>query len=230
MAESAPVEPAPSAAAPETVVATPLTPVAAPAPAVSSAARGEMAHVLESIVAENRDGHVEIALLGDGWFTPRDFVLANPPRIVLDLPGVKNEVRQRAIAVKGELVSRVRVSQFQTSPEYVTRVVVDLSRPMPHTIVPDGERLAVVIGADVVRAEAAPAATTRWWRPPRRSRRNRNPSPSRPRPRFPLLLLLLLPLRRRRRSSRKRRPRPTLRLRRSPSRRRPCPKRKPCRP
>ncbi len=160
VAESAPVASAPSAAPAETVVATALTPDAAPAPAVSSAARGEMAHVLESIVAENRDGHVEIALLGDGWFTPRDFVLANPPRIVLDLPGVKNEVRQRAISVKGELVSRVRVSQFQTSPEYVTRVVVDLTRPMPHTIVPDGERLAVLIGADVSRAEAAPAVTT----------------------------------------------------------------------
>ncbi|MEX2384884.1 MAG: type IV pilus secretin PilQ [Thermoanaerobaculia bacterium] len=160
VAESAPAEPA-SVAPADTAVAVVATTVLAPAsPAapgpVASVARGEMAHALENVVAEARDGRVAVTLLGDGWFTPKDFVLANPPRIVLDLPGVKNEMRQRAIAVKGDVVSRVRVSQFQTSPEYVTRIVIDLSRPVPHTIVSDGERLAVVIGADVL---AAPAVT-----------------------------------------------------------------------
>ena len=118
----------------------------APQPAPVSVARGEAAHVLESVSAETRDGHVAILLLGDGWFSARDFALANPPRIVVDLPGVKNDVKQRTIVVKDDVVTRVRISQFQTSPEYVTRVVVDLARPMPHALVPDGERLAVLVG------------------------------------------------------------------------------------
>ena len=130
--ESAPL---PAAAAPS-----------APKPAPVSVARGEAAHVLESVSAQTRDGHVAILLLGDGWFSARDFALANPPRIVVDLPGVKNYVKQRTIVVKDDVVTRVRISQFQTSPEYVTRVVLDLSKPMPHALVPDGERLAVIVG------------------------------------------------------------------------------------
>jgi type IV pilus assembly protein PilQ len=150
---------APSAPSETALASAPATPSpvvasapASPAPAVPVAARGEVAHALEKIVAGNHDGHVAVTLIGDGWFAPKDFVLANPPRIVIDLPGVKNEVRQRTISVQDDLVSRVRVSQFQTSPEYVTRVVVDLSRPAPHSIVSDGERLAVVVGI------ASPAA------------------------------------------------------------------------
>jgi hypothetical protein len=33
----------------------------------------------------------EVSLLGDGALAAKDFVLANPPRIVVDLPGVKND-------------------------------------------------------------------------------------------------------------------------------------------
>jgi len=132
-------------------------PRAAPA-AVSTAARGEVAHALEKVsVGETRDGQVSITLLGDGWFAPKDFVLANPPRVVLDLPGVRNEVRQRAIAVSGNVVTRVRVSQFQTAPELVTRVVFDLSAPAPHALATDGERLAVIVGKDAVLAAASQA-------------------------------------------------------------------------
>jgi type IV pilus assembly protein PilQ len=134
-------------AAAQPAAAMPSPPVAASAlvaPAVT--ARGELAHALESVTAETRNGRVAILLVGDGWFAAKDFALANPPRIVVDLPGVKNEVKQRTINVKDDVVSRVRISQFQTSPEYVTRVVVDLARPMPHALVADGERLAVVVG------------------------------------------------------------------------------------
>jgi type IV pilus assembly protein PilQ len=157
-----------SAAPPADVESHPLTasapaapasaaPIAAAAAAPAPSARGEVAHALESVSAETRDGKVAILLVGDGWFSAKDFALANPPRIVVDLPGVKNEVKQRSIAVKDDAVTRVRISQFQTSPEYVTRVVVDLARPMPHALVPDGERLAVVVGQTPEALTAEPA-------------------------------------------------------------------------
>ena len=126
------------------------------APAVSQAARGESAHALEEVRASSVDGEVVVALLGDGYFEPRDFALDNPPRIVIDLPGVRNEVRRRALPVKSELVSRVRVSQFQTAPAMVTRIVLDLTRPAPHAIRMDGERMSVVVGGSAALA-AAPA-------------------------------------------------------------------------
>jgi len=159
-----PAEPAPAkeeTPAPAATVAS--VPLSAPPAAVAAsvapaaAARGEMAHALEKVVASAADGHVAVTLQGDGWFAPKDFVLANPPRVVVDLPGVKNEVKQRSIAVSGDLVTRVRVSQFSTSPEYVTRVVVDLAKPSPHALSVDGERLAVLVGENLSIASTAPA-------------------------------------------------------------------------
>ncbi|HEY1250503.1 MAG TPA: type IV pilus secretin PilQ [Thermoanaerobaculia bacterium] len=142
-------------------VAAPTHAIAASGTAASSAARGEVAHSLEKVtVGETHDGQVSVTLLGDGWLAPKDFVLANPPRVVLDLPGVKNEVRQRAIAVNGNVVTKVRVSQFQTSPEFITRVVLDLSAPTAHALASDGERLAVIVGRDAVAAAAAQSSET----------------------------------------------------------------------
>ena len=127
----------------------PPPPAAAKVVVASPAARGEVAHSLEKVlIGETHDGQVAITLIGDGWFAPKDFVLSNPPRLVLDLPGVRNQVRQRTLAVSGDVVSRVRISQFQSSPEFITRVVLDLSAPAPHGISSDGERLAIVVGRD----------------------------------------------------------------------------------
>ncbi len=192
---------APAAAAPPvetaTVQSAPLTPAEKPvatttaaaaiapkaAPAAAPAKRGELAHSLESVTAETRNGKVAILLLGDGWFSAKDFTLANPPRIVVDLPGVKNDVKQRTIVVKDDVVSRVRVSQFQTSPEYVTRVVVDLARPMPHALVPDGERLAVVVGENATADAMAQATVQPEPRRPSRSEASSPPTWRRPPPR-----------------------------------------------
>src|SRR5262249_4490688 len=132
--------------------------------------------------AETRGGKVAIVLVGDGWFSAKDFALANPPRIVVDLPGVKNEVKQRTIAVKDDAVSRVRVSQFQTTPEYVTRVVVDLVKPMPHAPGPARPAPCGRARARRCRAPGPRTPSPRGRGPPSGSRR---PSPPPPTPRRP---------------------------------------------
>lgn len=154
-------------AAEPTVVAEPLEPVAAPA-----LVRAEMAHSLEEVTAQTAGDGVSVSLLGDGNLQARDFVLANPPRVVIDLPGVRNDVRKRVLPIKGGgPVSRVRISQFQSSPEPVTRIVLDLVRPSAYTVRADGERLSVHVGGNdpvaaspaappVVVAEAPPPAPT----------------------------------------------------------------------
>ena len=155
-ASAAAVSSAP-AAAPVAVDSIAPSASAEPAPSMAAATRGEPAHALEEIRTTTANGEVIVALLGDGYFQAKDFALENPPRIVIDLPGVKNEVRKRAMPVKSELVTRVRVSQFQTSPEMVTRIVLDLAHSAPHALRVDGERLAVVVGSDAVSiASAAP--------------------------------------------------------------------------
>jgi type IV pilus secretin PilQ/predicted competence protein len=152
-----------TAAAEVAVGAAPATPAATPAPVATSQAatavpaRGEIAHVLEEVRVASEAESVTVSLLGDGLFQPREFVLDNPPRVVVDLPGIHNEVKRRTVTVKSSLVSRVRISQFQTAPEPVTRVVLDLNRPLPHVVQADGERLAVVVGTSLPAATIASA-------------------------------------------------------------------------
>jgi type IV pilus assembly protein PilQ len=140
-ADTAPVPVAPA------VVTEPIAP-----PAL---VRAELAHALEEVTAETAGDGVTVHLLADGNLEAKDFVLANPPRIVIDLAGVKNAVRRKVLPVRGGLVSRVRVSQFQTAPEPVTRIVLDLARPTPYSVHVDGERLSVIVGATESGAAAA---------------------------------------------------------------------------
>jgi type IV pilus assembly protein PilQ len=152
-AETAPAaaEAAPFAAAGQPVVTEPIAPNAPPA-----LLRAELAHALEEVTAETTGETVAVHLLGDGTLQARDFVLANPPRVVIDLPGVKNAVRRKVLPVKGGLVSRVRVSQFQSAPDPITRVVLDLVRPTAHAVRSDGERVSIVVGEAGSAAEASP--------------------------------------------------------------------------
>jgi type IV pilus assembly protein PilQ len=147
-----------AAAAPEPAPVETAAIAPAPAPAPAPAARVEIGHTLEEVTADASSKGVAVALLGDGALAAKDFVLSNPPRIVVDLPGVKNEVRKRVLAVQSPMVSRVRISQFQTQPEPVTRVVVDLTAPTPYRLQADGERLALLVGDVVIAAAVPPAA------------------------------------------------------------------------
>jgi len=167
-------------AAPEVAVAAaPPSPAATAAPiataqaATAAPARGEIAHVLEEVRVASEAESVTVSLLGDGLFQPKEFVLDNPPRIVVDLPGIHNQVKRRTVTVKSSLVSRVRISQFQTAPEPVTRVVLDLSRPLAHVVQADGERLAVVVGTSLPAATIASAS-------PAPSRTSISPAPEAP--------------------------------------------------
>jgi type IV pilus assembly protein PilQ len=157
-AEAVPEHAAPAPAA-EPVTHAELAPPPAPAPAPSAAVRIETGHTLEEVTARPSEAGVEVALLGDGALAAKDFVLSSPPRIVVDLPGVKNEFRKRVVPVQSAMVSRIRISQFQTQPEPITRVVVDLTAPMPYSLRADGERLALSIGKveTVAAVEPAPA-------------------------------------------------------------------------
>ena len=76
---------------------------------------------------------VSVLLAGGGPFAGKTFTLANPPRVVLDLPGVVNDVSRRVHPVDAAGVQRVRVAQFATAPKPIVRVVVDLDQAMPYS-------------------------------------------------------------------------------------------------
>ena len=67
--------------------------------------RAEVAHALEEVTAHTDGETVSVQLLGDGTLQAQDFVLANPPRVVIDLPGVKNTVRKKVLTVDGGMTA-----------------------------------------------------------------------------------------------------------------------------
>ncbi|MGZ6971741.1 MAG: AMIN domain-containing protein, partial [Thermoanaerobaculia bacterium] len=93
------------------------------------AASGHLATRLSAVNVQLSDGKLVATLVGTGNFTYETFALENPPRYVVDLPGVLLATPKRAQDVKHFAVSRVRVSQFKGGSEPVTRVVFDLASP-----------------------------------------------------------------------------------------------------
>lgn len=166
--------PAVAAAAPEP---TPVAPAASPAPAPDAgpvviarhSAASQPATRLSRVETRRDASGLTVRLEGDGELSYEAFTLADPPRFVVDLAGVRNASRFKAREVETAGVNRVRVSQFRTEPTAVTRVVFDLSdetlpvlRQSVDGVVLSfgGVREAAPAPAAVASAALAPAAVT----------------------------------------------------------------------
>ena len=148
--------PAPAAPA-TTVSAPPAAADLAPVP-VHHAAAGRPATKLSSVGLKPQGGGVTIVLSGDGSFAYDTFSLSNPPRYVIDLPGVTNGAGKKSQDVRATALSRVRVSQFRGGPDPVTRIVFDLTEDgVQPAIAASGAGLAVTFRA-VPAAATAPAS------------------------------------------------------------------------
>jgi type IV pilus secretin PilQ/predicted competence protein len=89
---------------------------------------------LDDVLAVADEGGVSILLAGSQPLAGKVFTLPEPDRVVLDLPGVVSRVSRRVQAVESSGVKRVRVSQNRVEPQPVTRVVIDLDRPLPFAL------------------------------------------------------------------------------------------------
>ena len=67
-----------------------------------------------------------VAVTMDRLLAPTEFLLENPPRLVLDFPNTENKVVFTQVPVHDASVIRVRVQQFQRVPIPIARVVIDL--------------------------------------------------------------------------------------------------------
>ncbi len=91
-------------------------------------ATGPAASRLQAVSArKSTSSGLVVQLAGNGEFAYEAFLLANPPRWVMDLSGVKNGGVPKAQEIRGGPVTRIRVSQFRNDPTAVTRVVFDLA-------------------------------------------------------------------------------------------------------
>jgi len=127
----------------------------APPVPVRHAAAGRAATRLSGVSVQVSNGKLVATLAGNGSFTYETFSLENPPRYVVDLPGVLLAMPKRAQDVRHATVSRVRVSQFKGGAEPVTRVVFDLASPSEPAAKASPSALALVFGS-----ASAPAAVS----------------------------------------------------------------------
>jgi type IV pilus assembly protein PilQ len=134
-----------------------VTAVDLPASVAANVPRGEAARALERVDVSGTGANAIVSLLGDGALVVHDFALENPPRIVLDVTGVRAQVPRRVVPGAGPVL-RARISQFKTSPDRVARVVIDLDRSRPYRTDRDGERVLVHLGETVASTAPAPAA------------------------------------------------------------------------
>ena len=101
-----------------------------------------------------------VTLRGSGPMAYETLELQNPQRLVIDLKGTVSRLDRSQVPVDADGVLRVRGGQFKTSPEPVSRVVVDLQGPVPYRVEGSGNDVRIVFGASAdPSAETAMAGT-----------------------------------------------------------------------
>jgi type IV pilus assembly protein PilQ len=136
------------------VAGTPDNPVPGPPPT------GVPATQLQGVEVTSSDGATVVWVLGDGEFYYSTFTLSDPERFVVDLNGVVKTAPLSTVPVGTSEVERVRIAQFKPQPDLVSRVVIDLERPLVPDIEPgvDGLKLTFHGTAGGSASTAMPAA------------------------------------------------------------------------
>jgi type IV pilus secretin PilQ/predicted competence protein len=85
------------------------------------------AGAITDIKVAPEDGKLTVTLATDRLLTPKELMLQNPSRLVLDFPNAENKVKFSQLPVSSALVKQLRVNQFQSSDPKTVRVVFDLA-------------------------------------------------------------------------------------------------------
>lgn len=117
-----------------------------PQPEVIAEKVGRPAKNLRNVRTTGSGVDTRIVLEADGDIQWKSFELKNPHRVVYDLLGVTNRVKQSKFEVGGGAVRSVRVAQFASKPEPVTRVVIDMGEAVRHGAQAMGADLAIGFG------------------------------------------------------------------------------------
>jgi len=93
------------------------------------------ASILENVSINQEGGANKIVFYADGKIEYKSFVLHNPERIVIDFYNLNLRGRNKEIVSgESEYINKVRVAQFQSSPEKIVRAVIDMKKPIEYDI------------------------------------------------------------------------------------------------
>lgn len=132
-------------------------PTSAPAITTVEAFDGPRAKKLTGVLTTGAGSSLEVTLAGDGKIDYHAFRLANPLRIVVDLKGVRSTVTKNSYPLGDPFIKRIRVSQFTTTPEPVTRVVLDLDELVDYRVTRVGKNLRITFGDESLARTSTPA-------------------------------------------------------------------------
>jgi len=155
-AEPPHADPVPLHAEPEPVKSEPVVQVSE-APVVTETLPANKATALKKIDTSGAGAAMGVRLATDGDVAYNAFKLEKPSRIVIDLTGVSDKLAKNVINVSDPIVKRIRVSQFKSAPEAVTRVVLDVDEKASYHVTKSGDALNITFGAaPAVIAASAP--------------------------------------------------------------------------
>jgi hypothetical protein len=117
-----------------------------------SQAKAPAASVRAVRITSDKDGPA-VEITSSRPLTPAIQKLDGPPRLVIDLPNTSFFLARKRYASHDQQMSAVRVDQYQASPP-ITRVVVDLLKPIGYSWDINGNRLTVHLHAVTERASA----------------------------------------------------------------------------
>lgn len=129
-------------------------PASVPVSGPAAQASGEPVRV-RNLSVQQQGSQVTVEVEATGSLTYEARTLANPTRLVIDLPQSLLLSRQRQFPIGEQVISGVRVAQYKAQPP-VTRLVVDLKEMVPYQITPTPGGLRLTLRPSAAASEPAP--------------------------------------------------------------------------
>ena len=109
------------------------------------------ATIIRSVSTRMINGALHVYVETDGIAQFKDFTLATPSRIVVDILGVRSASGSKTLPGVSGLVDRVRVGEPQPN---VVRIVLDLKSALRYRVMRDGSSLVIIISEGPIAAGA----------------------------------------------------------------------------
>lgn len=144
-------------------------------PSARTASTASAATVIGQVKVRRAGEQLNVRVEGNGLLTYQAERLSDPDRLVLDFSGTRVASSQAPIPSALKPVLRVRVGQYKPD---VTRVVIELDRFVPYSVIVEGTTLTVAFAAPSAAATSNSVASHRSpGSAPPRSRLRETPQP-----------------------------------------------------